>query len=70
MEKIVCKKTPNFEMTAVKGDGSDFKKVSLKDYKSEWLVMFFFPLDFFICPTEITGFSKEIAKFKDKMQKF
>ncbi|MGM0380041.1 MAG: peroxiredoxin [Bacillota bacterium] len=67
MERIVGKKAPNFEMTAVKGDGSDFKKISLKDYKGKWLVMFFYPLDFtFVCPTEITGFSKEIDKFKEE----
>lgn len=64
MERLVGKKAPAFEMNAVKGDGSDFIKVSLDDYKGKWLVMFFYPLDFtFVCPTEITGFSKRVEDF-------
>ncbi|KMT21178.1 peroxiredoxin [Clostridium cylindrosporum] len=65
MERLVGKKAPSFQMNGVKGDGSDFVKVNLDDYKGKWLVMFFYPLDFtFVCPTEITGFSKRIADFK------
>lgn len=65
MERIVGKKAPDFTMTACKGDGSDFIKVSLSDYKGKWLVMFFYPLDFtFVCPTEITAFSERIEDFR------
>ncbi len=65
MERLVGKKAPEFKMNAVKGDGSEFTKVSLEDYKGKWLVMFFYPLDFtFVCPTEITGFSKKVDDFK------
>ena len=34
MERLVGKKAPQFELNAVKGDGSDFKKVSLNDILS------------------------------------
>lgn len=65
MERLVGRKAPEFTMNACKGDGSDFTKVSLKDYKGKWLVMFFYPLDFtFVCPTEITAYSKRVEDFK------
>lgn len=65
MDRLVGKVAPAFTMNAVKGDGSDFIKVNLEDYKGKWLVMFFYPLDFtFVCPTEITGFSNKYNDFK------
>lgn len=65
MERIVGTKAPHFNMAIAKGDGSDFGRVSLEDYKGKWLVMFFYPLDFtFVCPTEITGYSKQHEAFK------
>jgi peroxiredoxin (alkyl hydroperoxide reductase subunit C) len=65
MERLVGKKAPDFKMQAVTGDGEKFINVSLDDYKGKWLVMFFYPLDFtFVCPTEITGFSKRYEEFK------
>ena len=65
MERIVGKKAPDFIMNTCDGDGAKFGKVSLKDYEGKWLVMFFYPLDFtFVCPTEITGYSKRIEDFK------
>lgn len=65
MERLVGKKAPDFKMSAVTGDGKNFVSVSLDDYKGKWLVMFFYPLDFtFVCPTEITGFSKRYEEFK------
>ena len=37
---------------------------SLASYKEKWLVLFFYPADFtFICPTEVTGFSKVAEQF-------
>ena len=42
-----------------------FKDYSLKDFKGEWLVIFFYPLDFtFVCPTEIREFSRRSDEFK------
>lgn len=54
---------PSFKVEAVVG--TEFKTVSLDDYQGKWLVLFFYPADFtFICPTEITGFNKELDRFK------
>lgn len=37
---------------------------SLTAYKGKWLVLFFYPADFtFICPTEVSGFSKMTNQF-------
>ncbi|KAG0225530.1 Peroxiredoxin-2 [Actinomortierella wolfii] len=53
---------PAFKATAVV-DGA-FKEVSLDDYKGQYVVLFFYPLDFtFVCPTEIIAFSEAIEKF-------
>lgn len=65
MERFVGQKAPNFNMATALGDGSDFGRVSLDDYKGKWLVLFFYPLDFtFVCPTEITAYSKQYEAFK------
>lgn len=66
MERLVGKKAPEFTMNTVTGDGSDFSSIKLSDYKGKWLVMFFYPLDFtFVCPTEITAYSKRYSEFKE-----
>lgn len=65
-ERLVGVQAPAFEMETALGNGEEFGKVSLEDYKGKWLVMFFYPLDFtFICPTEITAFSDAAAQFKE-----
>ncbi|TCK92391.1 alkyl hydroperoxide reductase subunit AhpC [Natranaerovirga hydrolytica] len=64
MERFVGTKAPEFNMATALGDGSDFGKASLEDYKGKWLVMFFYPLDFtFVCPTEITAYSDRYQDF-------
>ena len=53
---------PAFKVEAILG--MEVKTVSLDDYNGKWLVLFFYPADFsFICPTEITGFNKELERF-------
>ena len=65
MERLVGKQAPDFTMKTALGNGQDFGKVSLGDYKGKWLVMFFYPLDFtFVCPTEITGYSDKYEEFQ------
>ncbi len=65
MERFVGVNAPNFNMASVNGKAGDFGRVALEDYKGKWLVMFFYPLDFtFVCPTEITGYSKRFDEFK------
>jgi hypothetical protein len=50
-------KAPDFTLKGVsRGKVSDYSR---QDYKGKWLVLFFYPADFtFICPTEVSGFSK------------
>lgn len=60
----VGKPAPEFHAEAVSPNG-DFITVNLEDYRGKWLVLFFYPLDFtFVCPTEITGYSKQADAFK------
>jgi len=66
MSRLVGKQAPDFKFNAVTGNGEEFVQIKLDDYKGKWLVLFFYPLDFtFVCPTEITGYSKQIDKFKE-----
>ncbi|NGM82539.1 peroxiredoxin [Paenibacillus sp. 7124] len=63
-ERLVGKAAPDFTMETVSGDGKEFGKVSLSDYRGKWLVFFFYPLDFtFVCPTEITALSDAADQF-------
>ena len=60
----VGRQAPDFKLEVCQPDGS-FGTRALDDYHGKWLVLFFYPLDFtFVCPTEITGFSKRIDEFK------
>jgi peroxiredoxin (alkyl hydroperoxide reductase subunit C) len=64
--RLVGKQAPDFSMQSVSGDGEQFSKISLADYKGKWLVFFFYPLDFtFVCPTEITALSDANELFQD-----
>lgn len=64
-DRLVGKKAPEFAMDMAYGNGEEFGRVSLDDYKGKWLVLFFYPLDFtFVCPTEITAISDAAAQFK------
>ncbi|XP_066255187.1 peroxiredoxin-1 [Euwallacea similis] len=63
MSPSLQKPAPDFKGTAVV-DGQ-FKEISLKDYKGQYVVLFFYPLDFtFVCPTEIIAFSDRNEEFK------
>ncbi|RXT08983.1 peroxiredoxin [Ammoniphilus sp. CFH 90114] len=64
--RLVGKQAPYFEMETALGNGKDFGKVTLSDYRGKWLVLFFYPLDFtFVCPTEITALSDAAHIFAD-----
>lgn len=63
MSVRVGQNAPEFTLQSVIGD--KFHDVGLDEYKGKWVVLFFYPLDFtFICPTEITEFSKRDGEFK------
>src|SRR5205823_13964014 len=55
-------KAPDLTVQGVlHGETADY---SLSAYKGKWLVLFFYPADFtFICPTEVTGFSRMAKEF-------
>jgi peroxiredoxin (alkyl hydroperoxide reductase subunit C) len=66
MARLTGKQAPYFEMETALGNGQDFGKVTLDDYKGKWLVLFFYPLDFtFVCPTEITALSDAYEQFAE-----
>jgi len=53
---------PDFKTQALVGN--DVRDISLSDYRGKWVVLFFYPLDFtFVCPTEVTEFSKRHSDF-------
>jgi peroxiredoxin 2/4 len=54
---------PDFTATAVYDQ--EFKEIKLSNYRGQYVVLFFYPLDFtFVCPTEITAFSDRYTAFK------
>ncbi|XP_065173617.1 peroxiredoxin-2-like [Atheta coriaria] len=54
---------PPFKGMAAFGD--DFKEISLTDFKGQYVVLFFYPLDFtFVCPTELIAFNERVEDFK------
>ncbi|HKS29112.1 MAG TPA: peroxiredoxin [Pyrinomonadaceae bacterium] len=51
---------PEFNLTSNEG-----KKVSLKDYKGKWVVLYFYPKDFTSgCTLEAHNFERDIAKYE------
>lgn len=53
------------DFTAMAVYDQEFKEIKLSDYRGQYVVLFFYPLDFtFVCPTEITAFSDRYDSFK------
>ncbi|KAG9317890.1 thioredoxin-like protein [Chiua virens] len=43
-----------------------FKDITLADYLGQWVVLFFYPMDFtFVCPTEILAFNDALPRFAE-----
>lgn len=58
----VGQQAPDFTATAV--FDQEFKTIKLSDYRGQYIVLFFYPLDFtFVCPTEIIAFSDRYTDF-------
>lgn len=67
MGVLVSKKAPEFTAAAVLADGSIKGDFSLSNYKGQYVVLFFYPLDFtFVCPTELIAFSRRIKEFEHR----
>jgi peroxiredoxin (alkyl hydroperoxide reductase subunit C) len=57
---------PHFQLEGVRDPKQEPSQHSLTQYRGGWVVLFFYPADFtFICPTEITEFSRRYDEFKD-----
>ncbi|MBF0134754.1 MAG: peroxiredoxin [Magnetococcus sp. DMHC-1] len=66
MSVLVTKPAPDFKATAVMPDNS-FQEISLSDYKGQYVVLYFYPLDFtFVCPSEIIAFDHRLNEFKQR----
>ncbi len=66
MGVLVGKNAPDFTATAVQKD-TIIENFKLSDYKGEYVVLFFYPLDFtFVCPTELHAFSERIEDFEKR----
>ncbi|OYD07492.1 peroxiredoxin [Paludifilum halophilum] len=65
-DRMVGLPAPDFEMLSTKDLETLEEKVKLSDYEGQWLILFFYPLDFtFVCPTEITALSDRYEEFED-----
>lgn len=66
MAVLVGREAPDFSADAVV-NGTEFKKITLSEYKGKkYVVLFFYPLDFtFVCPTELHAFQEQLDEFKD-----
>ncbi|KAG6890183.1 hypothetical protein C0995_010888 [Termitomyces sp. Mi166 len=63
MVALVQRPAPTFTAKAV-SDGL-ITDLSLTDYRGQWVVLLFYPMDFtFVCPTEILAFNDALPIFK------
>lgn len=65
MSQLVGTTAPDFTANALVN--GEIKSINFhKDFAGKWKVLYFYPLDFtFVCPTEITAFEDNLAKFKE-----
>jgi peroxiredoxin 2/4 len=67
MSFLVTKPAPDFTATAVMPDNSFKEDFKLSDYRGQYVILFFYPLDFtFVCPSEIIAFDKALERFQTK----
>ena len=62
---MIGQQAPQFTASAVIENG-DVRELSLADFKGQYVVLFFYPLDFtFVCPTELTQFRDRLPEFNE-----
>lgn len=67
MSVLVTQEAPDFTAAAVMPDGSIKEDFKLSDYRGQYVVLFFYPLDFtFVCPSELIAHHKRVAQFAEK----
>ncbi|KAG6559947.1 Alkyl hydroperoxide reductase C [Candidatus Rhabdochlamydia oedothoracis] len=63
---LIGKKAPSFRAKAAQGD-KIIDGFSLDDFLGQYVVLFFYPLDFtFVCPTEVHAFQEALQQFKQR----
>ncbi len=63
---LVTKAAPDFTAKAVMPDNS-FADLKLSSYRGQYVVLFFYPLDFtFVCPSEIIAFDGALPQFQKR----
>ncbi len=66
MAVLVGKKAPDFSAKAVI-NGSKIEEVTLSDFMGQYVILFFYPLDFtFVCPTELHAFQEKEKAFTQR----
>jgi len=64
---LVNRPAPDFVASALMPDGEINEHFRLADYRSNYVVMFFWPLDFtFVCPTEIIAHDNRFDQFEER----
>jgi peroxiredoxin (alkyl hydroperoxide reductase subunit C) len=67
MSVLVGKSAPSFSAPAVLPNGEIVDDFKLSDLKGNYVVLFFWPLDFtFVCPTEIIAHDRRIDAFDQR----
>ncbi len=65
MGVLTGKQAPNFSAEAV--INGDFQTISLEQFRGQYVVLFFYPLDFtFVCPTELHAFEAQKEAFQKR----
>ena len=63
---LVGRKVPEFKTKAVMKD-QIFDNFTLTDYLGQYVILFFYPLDFtFVCPTELHAFQEKLKDFEKR----
>ena len=67
MSVLVNRPAPDFTASAVLGDGRIVNDFKLSDYRGQYVVLFFWPLDFtFVCPSEIIAHENRRQAFEER----
>merc|ERR1719216_736147 len=62
----IGERAPEFSSIALMPDLT-FDELNLSQFSGQWLLLFFYPLDFtFVCPTEIISFSESAEHFREQ----
>lgn len=66
MSLLIGKQAPLFHAKAVE-EKTIVQNFSLKNFEGQYVVLFFYPLDFtFVCPTELHAFQERLEEFEKR----